>query len=172
MNGRYTESFGGQLRRLSEAWNDVFHAELDRRGVTRGQWRFLRELWHEDGITQAELAARVGRKEPTAGSALKLLRRGGYVRLERSREDRRKIRVHLTERGRALEAEMIPLVRKFDALGTAALTKEEVAALREMMSRLKETMDALAGRCWTGEENEPPRRRGRRSEARAETSAS
>jgi DNA-binding MarR family transcriptional regulator len=165
------ESFGGQLRKLSEAWNDVFHGELDRRGVTRGQWRFLRELWREDGITQVELAARVGRKEPTVASALKLLQRGGFVRLERSREDRRKIRVHLTERGRALEARLMPLVHRFDALGAEALTPEEVARFRELMRRIKATLDGLAGVRWADAADDRPERRAPGPVGRAEPRA-
>ena len=34
-------------------------------GVTAAQWRFLRVLWLEEGITQRELSRRVGLREPT-----------------------------------------------------------------------------------------------------------
>ena len=107
-----TDSIGGTLRLLSEAWNNVFHAEIDRYGITRGQWRFLRELWHEDGLTQTELAARVGRREPTAGTAVRVLLRRGLIRIERQDHDRRKTRVYLTRKGRDLaklvEGRVIP----------------------------------------------------------------
>ena len=39
--------------------------------VSAGQWRFLRQLWREDGITQRELSERVGMREPTTVVALK-----------------------------------------------------------------------------------------------------
>ena len=46
-----------------------FSRLLERRTLTHdvsaGQWRFLRQLWREDGITQRELSERVGMREPT-----------------------------------------------------------------------------------------------------------
>ena len=42
----------------------MFARELEKRiakhGVSSGQWRSLRVLWDEDGITQRELSDRVG----------------------------------------------------------------------------------------------------------------
>ena len=149
-----TDSLGGTLRLLSEAWNDAFHAEIDRHGVTRGQWRFLRELWHEDGLTQSELAARVGRREPTTGSAVRLLLRRGLIRIERADHDRRKTRIFLTRKGRSLESQLVPLVRKFDALATNGLTPNEVEQFRSLMHRLRVNVDELGRARW----NEPNRR--------------
>jgi DNA-binding MarR family transcriptional regulator len=143
-----TDSIGGRLRLLSEAWNNAFHAEIDRHGITRGQWRFLRELWHEDGLTQTELAARVGRREPTAGTAVRLLERAGLIKLEREADDRRKTRVHVTRKGRALEAELVPLVRKFDALITRDLTRDEVEQFKSLMERLRATVDEIEDLSW------------------------
>jgi DNA-binding MarR family transcriptional regulator len=144
-----TDSLGGTLRLLSEAWNDAFHAEIDRQGVTRGQWRFLRELWHEDGLTQAELAARVGRREPTAGTAVRALLRRGLIRIERSQHDRRKTRIFLSGKGRALESQLVPLVRRFDALATEGLSPREVEQFRALMRRLRANVDALSWLRWS-----------------------
>ena len=144
-----TDSIGGTLRLLSEAWNNVFHAEIDRYDITRGQWRFLRELWHEDGLTQTELAARVGRREPTAGTAVRVLLRRGLIRIERPDHDRRKTRIYLTRKGRDLEAELVPLVRKFDALITRDLSRQEVEQFKSLMRRLRATVDDIAGLRWS-----------------------
>jgi len=144
-----TDSIGGTLRLLSEAWNNVFHAEIDRYDITRGQWRFLRELWHEDGLTQTELAARVGRREPTAGTAVRVLLRRGLIRIERPDHDRRKMRIYLTRKGRDLEAELVPLVRKFDALITRDLSRQEVEQFKSLMRRLRATVDEITGLRWS-----------------------
>ena len=144
-----TDSIGGTLRLLSEAWNNVFHSEIDRYGITRGQWRFLRELWHEDGLTQTELAARVGRREPTAGTAVRSLARRGLIRIERPDHDRRTTRIRLTRKGRALEAELVPLVRKFDRLITRELSPAEVEQFKSLMKRLRATVDEIVGIRWT-----------------------
>jgi DNA-binding MarR family transcriptional regulator len=144
-----TDSIGGRLRLLSEAWNDAFHAEIDRYGITRGQWRFLRQLWHEDGLTQTELAARVGRSEPTVGTAVRGLSRRGLIRVVRAKHDRRATRVHLTAKGRALKANLLPLVSKFDNLVTRELSAAEVAQFKSLMQRLRATVDEIAGLRWS-----------------------
>jgi DNA-binding MarR family transcriptional regulator len=144
-----TDSIGGRLRLLSESWTNAFHAEIDRYGITRGQWRFLRELWHEDGLTQTELAARVGRREATAGTAVRVLQRRGLIRIERPDHDRRKMRIHLTRKGRDLEAELVPLVHKFDGLVTRDLSRQEVEQFKSLMRRLRATVDEIAGIRWS-----------------------
>ena len=79
-----TRSIGYHIRQLSESWTDMMHRIIDKHGITHGQWRYLRELWEEDGLSQRELSLRVGRQGPTTVSALKLLERSGFARVERS----------------------------------------------------------------------------------------
>ena len=154
-----SDSLGALVRRLSETWTETFHSEIDRHHVTPGQWRFLRELWREDGITQSELSERVGRRGPTTGAAIKLLVRSEFVRIEKSRHDRRKSKVHLTERGRAMEAELAPLVTDFELLATADLTDDEVRLFWRLLERVQATVDGLGGRRWADSRNKPARRR-------------
>ena len=69
-------------------------------GVTAGQWRFLRVLWAEDGLSQRELSRRVGMREPTTVVALKSLEKSGYIRREPNASDRRITNVFLTQAAR------------------------------------------------------------------------
>jgi DNA-binding MarR family transcriptional regulator len=69
-------------------------------GLHPGQDLLLSALWGEDGITQAELVARLGIRSPTVSKALSRLERAGYVR--REIDEKRSRRVFLTRAGRAL----------------------------------------------------------------------
>ncbi|WP_411288765.1 MarR family winged helix-turn-helix transcriptional regulator, partial [Phenylobacterium sp.] len=84
-------------------------------GVTAGQWRFLRVLWREDGLTQRELSRRVGMREPTTVTALKGLEKSGFVRRKQSDADRRKIHVYLTPTARKLQAVLAPCITEVSA---------------------------------------------------------
>ena len=99
----------------------VLFRALERRtlpvGVTSGQWRFLRVLWAEDGLTQIELSRRVGMREPTTVAAVNGLERAGYVVRRKSSTDRRKVHVHLTARAKRLKTKLIPFVAEVNALG-------------------------------------------------------
>jgi DNA-binding MarR family transcriptional regulator len=115
-------------------------------GVSSGQWRFLRVLWQEDGLTQRELSRRVGMREPTTVVALRKLEQGGLVRRETSTEDRRKIHVFLTEAARALQGVLSPYVAEVNAIATTGLTATEIQTLKRLMEKVAGNLaDEAAG---------------------------
>lgn len=105
-------------------------------GVTAGQWRFLRVLWREEGLTQRELSRRVGMREPTTVTALKGLEKSGLVRRKQSAEDRRKIHVFLTPKARRLQATLAPCVAEVNEIAAEGLSADEVATLRRLLQHV------------------------------------
>ncbi|MBL8771565.1 MAG: MarR family transcriptional regulator [Phenylobacterium sp.] len=105
-------------------------------GVSSGQWRFLRVLWREDGITQRELSRRVGMREPTTVIALKSLERSGFVVRRKSDEDRRKVHVFLTPQARALQPLLLPAVAEVNAIALKGLSERDVAVLKKALSQV------------------------------------
>ncbi|WP_334162519.1 MarR family winged helix-turn-helix transcriptional regulator [Phenylobacterium sp.] len=117
-----------------------FSRALERRtlphGVTAGQWRFLRVLWREDGLTQRELSRRVGMREPTTVTALKSLEKSGFVRRRQSEDDRRKIHVFLTPAAKKLQAVLAPCVAEVNGIALRGLSPDEVATLRRLLQHV------------------------------------
>jgi len=105
-------------------------------GVSSGQWRFLRILWTEDGLTQIELSRRVGMREPTTVAAVNGLEKAGLVRRRKSSSDRRKIHIHLTSRGKRLKFKLLPFVAEVNALGLKGLSPQQVASLRQALLKI------------------------------------
>ena len=105
-------------------------------GVSAGQWRFLRQLWREEGLTQRELSNRVGMREPTTVVALKGLEKAGLVRREPSTVDRRKMHVFLTDKAKALEPLLIPISRDVHEMATEGLSDAEIETLRALLRRV------------------------------------
>ena len=60
------DSVGNQIRMTHRALQRFLQSRIGPYGVTLGMWYFLRALWDEDGLTQAELSRRIGTMEPTA----------------------------------------------------------------------------------------------------------
>ncbi|MGH6980551.1 MAG: MarR family winged helix-turn-helix transcriptional regulator, partial [Stellaceae bacterium] len=89
-------SVGYHIRQLAESWQSAMDIEAEAHGVTVTQWRYLRELWEEDGLSTGELTRRVGRQGPTTVVAVQLLEREGMVTVEKSDTDRRKSFIRLT----------------------------------------------------------------------------
>lgn len=121
---------------LRDAQRTLSRALADRiagYGVTIGQWYFLRALWEEDGLTQRELSQRVGMMEPTTVAALNGMERRDLVQRIRNQRDRRKINIHLTEKGQALRKTLVPCEHEVNALAVGGLTDAERQALQKAL---------------------------------------
>ena len=110
--------------------------------ITPGQWYFLRALWAEEGLSQRELSRRVGTTEPTTVSALRLLARNSLIRRVRNADDRRTINIFLTDKARALRAELMPMAFEVNETATAGFSPAEFDLLRSFLKRLRENLAA------------------------------
>lgn len=121
-----------------------FSRLLERRTLTHdvsaGQWRFLRQLWREDGITQRELSERVGMREPTTVVALKGLEKAGFITRMKTEEDRRKTFIFLTPHARKLELALAPMNAEIHEIATRGLSDDEVEVLQRLMRRVIENL--------------------------------
>ena len=135
-------SVGYHVRQLAETWQDTMDRCASAHGVTISQWRYLRELWEEDGLTTGELTRRVGRQGPTTVVAVQFLEKAGLVTVARSAEDRRKSHIHLTRRGQKLAAAMSPLIADINDQAMAALTESEILTFKRLIVRIQRTLDA------------------------------
>ncbi len=138
-------SVGYHVRTLAETWQGVMDQRAAANGVTISQWRYLRELWEDDGLSIGELTQRVGRQGPTTVVAVQLLEKAGLVSIAKSAEDRRKSFIHLTRRGQRLAAAMSPLIRDVNDLAMADLTESEMLTFKRLIVRIQRTLDTESG---------------------------
>lgn len=135
-------SVGYHVRQLAETWQGLMDVAAAAHGVTVSQWRYLRELWEEDGLSSGELTRRVGRQGPTTVVAVQLLEREGLVTVEKSDTDRRKSFIRLTPRGRRLAATMSPLIREVNDFAMSDLSDAEIRTFKRLIVRIQRRLDA------------------------------
>ncbi|MBI0539317.1 MarR family transcriptional regulator [Roseomonas sp. KE2513] len=133
----FDESVGFLVRDLNRAIQRHLQARLQPHGVAPGAWYFLRVLWEEDGITQRDLARRVGMMEPTAVIALRGIEAGGWIHRVRSETDKRKVHIFLTEAGRDLREVLVPEAHQVNALATRGLSGDEARMLKALLRRAR-----------------------------------
>ena len=138
-------SVGYHIRYLAETWQEAMDVAASAHGCTVSQWRYLRELWEEDGLTAAELTRRVGREQPTTVIAVRLLEREGLVTTVKSESDRRKSFIRLTARGRRLAATMSPLIREVNERAMSDLSNAEIRIFKRLIVRIQRQLDADRG---------------------------
>jgi DNA-binding MarR family transcriptional regulator len=135
-------SLGYHLRTLTETWSVLLQRRLGPLGGTFPQWRYLRELWEEDGLSQRELSDRVGRQAATTVTALRILKRSGLIKIVPAKEDRRKRRVFLTRKGRALNESLTPLIIDIESRVLATVADHDLAKFKRVLARMQENIDS------------------------------
>jgi DNA-binding MarR family transcriptional regulator len=134
---------GFVIRQAHKALTRHLAEALTKQGISFKHYYYLRALFEEDGISQAELSDRVGMEPATLTRVLDTMERDGLVRRERDAGDRRKINVYLTPRSKRLRD---PLVATIDRINNAALdgiSEREYNAFRGTLRRLVENLDRL-----------------------------
>lgn len=130
------QSIGYLIRAAARAYIQDLQARLAPHGVSTAMWFFLRTLFQEDGISQRELSARVGLMDPTTVEQIRNMEAQGYIVRRRSAEDKRKIIVYLTAKGRALQKPLMPHALGVNEAALAGLSAGEVGFLRLALLRI------------------------------------
>ena len=106
-------------------------------GITRREWRMLAQLGQGEGLASSALAERAGLdRAQTSRAVSALVQKGLVVRTPRP-GNRREVLLHLTERGRALYAALLPRVAAINQELLSVLSETEVATLDALVQRLR-----------------------------------
>ena len=127
------ESTAHLVSLASRLFARALQERLGRYGVSVAQWSMLLLLWEEESLTQKELSRRQQIEEPTAARTLQRMERDGLIRRVRDRDDSRRRRVVLTERGRELCGELVPAALEVNALATHGLSDDEKKRLVSLL---------------------------------------
>lgn len=156
---------GMLLREADMGFNRHLRQELAAHGVTFGQFQHLRNLWVENGLTQAELSRRVGIEMASSTAILDSLEAEGLITRVRNAADRRKVNVFLTPAGTALNKPLMACAAKANKNARRGLTDAQLATVFEHVGRIIENLEAL--RAAVHEVEEPVPLKGRRAVRRA-----
>lgn len=133
-------SLGYLLRDCSRRFSRALEEVIRPYGIRLGQWYFLRELWAEDGLTQVELSSRAGMRAPTTVVAIRGMVEDGLVVRKRDTEDRRKLRILLTRKGRRYRDELLPRVLDINEAATRGFTRDEIRQFRSLIGRINDNL--------------------------------
>lgn len=149
------DEHGSQLTQAQRAWFAFHRAMLGHRqlmiqklaeeGIPPGQAMMLRELAHNDGIAQRDLAERMHVARPTVTVMLQKMERAGLVERRPDEDDQRVTRVHVTEAGRALQLTMRSSFAVIVEAAMGSLTEAEQAELERLLGILGDNFAAATG---------------------------
>lgn len=109
-------------------------------GLAPAQFMTLLELWDEDGLTQAELVARLDVEQATMAGTLGRMERDGLITRAPHPGDRRAQIVRLTDRARALRAPATRAAAAVNARALSGLSPDKAAEIVPMLRQIIETL--------------------------------
>jgi DNA-binding MarR family transcriptional regulator len=112
----------------------AYRTRLSPLGLTYPQYLVLLALWERDGRTVGELGEAVRFDSGTLSPLLRRLEQAGHVTRQRMDEDERRVRIALTDTGRALEPRAAQVRLAVEA--STGLSAGEFVDLRERLLRL------------------------------------
>lgn len=127
-------------RLITSEFNDMM-APIE---LTRSQWRVVVYLHRQDGLSQSELAELLGVGKVTIGGLIDRLEHAGWIKRRDDPKDRRTKRVYLTEKGRAIEKEMMSRGVELTKRMLRTLSKDERTSLIDMLIAVKEDLQGAA----------------------------
>ncbi|MEV5149939.1 MarR family transcriptional regulator [Streptomyces sp. NPDC052727] len=130
------------LHAASRAFNSVYRVILKDLGLTYPQYLVMLVLWEQGDLPVKKLGEQLRLDSGTLSPLVKRLEGAGLVRRERSAEDERSVRVHLTEEGTALRERALEVPRRI--MAATGFDLAEIVDLHARLNRLTTALDAAA----------------------------
>ena len=136
-NYELSESVGYLLGRVrSTLWNNVTQLTMADLGITSTQASIMFMLASGRSLAAADLAREYGIDASAVTRLIDRLEKRGLITRLRSEEDRRVVRLALTEEGRTLAAQIPAIITKVLDKLLSGFTPEEVGFLKSMLRRM------------------------------------
>jgi len=125
------------LYRTLDAVMPAFRGIFNEFGITEQQWRVLRILWEDDGVSLHTLAEATLIPGPSLVGVIDRLVRDSLVERRRSKVDRRVVHINITRKGKALEASVQPRVDDTSAALEASISQTAWKSLFKAMDEIE-----------------------------------
>ena len=141
-------------RCVAYAYAEVLQAHCQERGkpygITPSQWGALSLLLMQDGMTVGAMSQERGVDPPAVTGIITRLEQNGLVERRHNREDRRVVKVYLTDEGRDISTSLVSVVEQFDQRIKRGFTEGELdrfeAQLQQIIANVSEIGPGLGDR--------------------------
>ncbi|WP_028023266.1 MarR family winged helix-turn-helix transcriptional regulator [Enterovibrio calviensis] len=133
-------SFGWLVNVVANDASKTFDNELKKHGLTVALWPTLMCLWEEEGVTQRDIAAKSKVENSTTTRTLDKLEALGLVERQADPNSRRSFRIYLTDKGREIQHELLPIPAAINQKTLEVLSVDE---RKEMIRLLQKLVDKI-----------------------------
>jgi MarR family transcriptional regulator, organic hydroperoxide resistance regulator len=126
-----------QLAKANQAGARFWFKKVSALDLTAVQGMVIRFLYDNDRLTSSELGKMTDLDSATLTGVLDRLEAGGFVERRQNLEDRRSIRIHLTEKGRTTGKKVARLMEEANREFFHDFNASEEVALRSLLTRIR-----------------------------------
>jgi DNA-binding MarR family transcriptional regulator len=127
-------------RCVTYAYAEVLRAHCEERGkpyiITPPQWGALSLLLVQDGMTIGTMSQKRGVDAPTATGIITRLEQNGLVERRHNREDRRVVKIYLTDEGRDISNTLVSSVEHFEQSMKCGFSESEMDRFLAQLQQL------------------------------------
>jgi len=149
MTSKDNLSFFSTLSRLTRMYSKALAKRLEPHGVKPGYLNILFVLWESENLTQSELKAQLTIEQATLSNTLKRMQRDGITSLTRSPEDKRRLHIRLTDKGRQLNKIVLIAIEDIQSQINQGLTINDRKYFHRILNQMSRHLEAdLEERCF------------------------
>lgn len=128
-------NLGFVLRDMHRSFRINIKRRMAEQQLPVGVWGYLWALYHEDGLTQKELAKRIRLVGPSVVFGLNQMEKLGLVKRQRSLQDKRVVHIYLTPKAEAMRSEIFRSAAETNAKALRFLTSNEINLMFSLLER-------------------------------------
>lgn len=133
----YENNIGFIVNRTAKAIVKALDTELrDKVGITFGQWKVIVTLMNENGLTQKEIADKLGLEGPTLIPIIDKLEKDGLVIRKVGAEDRRINRIYYTEKSDASWDKMLECALRIRQISVKNIPEQNIDIMRNVLNKI------------------------------------
>ena len=140
MENPLENSLGFQMVVAARSMKRALEIKLNENGITSSQYTVLEILWRQNGLSLTDLGKCLYFDNPTITGIINRMARAKLVRRMRDRNDRRVIKVHLTQKGWDLQSVLPKLAKSVNKKAVENFEKSEKKAILDLTRRLHKNL--------------------------------
>jgi DNA-binding MarR family transcriptional regulator len=138
-------TFAYLLHDVTRLMRKHFDRRATRLQLTRAQWRALKVIRREEGLSQSELADYLDMEPIPVGRVVDRLEKTGFVERRADPADRRRWRLHLAPKAHAIVDEMEVIGAGLREEALRGVKSADFDALLRVLAQIKDNLVALDG---------------------------
>lgn len=130
---------GFLISKIKQIQNRVFEKKLAEHGISEfngAQGRILFVLWENDNITITELSGKTGLAKTTLTSMLDRLEKSGHIKRCYSPQDRRTVKIVLTEKAKGLENHYRQVSEEMNNIFYKGFSDDEILTFESSLGKI------------------------------------